>query len=51
MHCCILTGVFFLCCLQVWHCLVALGVSCLDFSSRVRKGPAVLIEEESEYDS
>ncbi|KAG7494955.1 natural resistance-associated macrophage protein 2-like isoform X3 [Solea senegalensis] len=34
-----------------WHCLVALGVSCLDFGSRVRKRPAVLIEEPSEYDS
>uniref|UniRef100_A0A8D3CCB3 Solute carrier family 11 member 2 n=1 Tax=Scophthalmus maximus TaxID=52904 RepID=A0A8D3CCB3_SCOMX len=34
-----------------WHCLIALGVSCLDFSSRVRKRPAVLIEEQSEYDS
>ncbi|XP_022600581.1 natural resistance-associated macrophage protein 2-like isoform X3 [Seriola dumerili] len=34
-----------------WHCLIALGVSCLDFGSRVRKRPAVLIEEQSEYDS
>uniref|UniRef100_A0A7N8YIW8 Natural resistance-associated macrophage protein 2-like n=1 Tax=Mastacembelus armatus TaxID=205130 RepID=A0A7N8YIW8_9TELE len=35
----------------VWHCLIALGVSCLDFGSRVRNQPAVLIEEQSEYDS
>uniref|UniRef100_A0A4W6FX82 Solute carrier family 11 member 2 n=1 Tax=Lates calcarifer TaxID=8187 RepID=A0A4W6FX82_LATCA len=34
-----------------WHCLIALGVSCLDFCSRVRNRPAVLIEEQSEYDS
>ncbi|XP_040890041.1 natural resistance-associated macrophage protein 2 isoform X4 [Toxotes jaculatrix] len=34
-----------------WHCLIALGVSCLDFGSRVRKRPGVLIEEQSEYDS
>lgn len=34
-----------------WHCLVALGVSCLDFGSRVSNRPAVLIEEPSEYDS
>ncbi|KAF1391492.1 hypothetical protein PFLUV_G00042690 [Perca fluviatilis] len=34
-----------------WHCLVALGVSCLDFGSRVSNRPAVLIEEQSEYDS
>uniref|UniRef100_A0A3Q0SW88 Solute carrier family 11 member 2 n=1 Tax=Amphilophus citrinellus TaxID=61819 RepID=A0A3Q0SW88_AMPCI len=35
----------------VWHCLVALGVSCLDCGSRVSNQPAVLIEEQSEYDS
>uniref|UniRef100_A0A8C2ZN59 Solute carrier family 11 member 2 n=1 Tax=Cyclopterus lumpus TaxID=8103 RepID=A0A8C2ZN59_CYCLU len=35
----------------VWHCLVALGVSCLDFGSRVSNPPAVFIEEQSEYDS
>ncbi|XP_041636131.1 natural resistance-associated macrophage protein 2-like isoform X4 [Cheilinus undulatus] len=35
----------------VWYCLVALGVSCLDFGSRVSKRPAVLIEEQSESDS
>ncbi|XP_019112427.1 natural resistance-associated macrophage protein 2 isoform X3 [Larimichthys crocea] len=34
-----------------WHCLVALGVSCLDFGSRVSNPPAVFIEEPSEYDS
>ncbi|XP_029287362.1 natural resistance-associated macrophage protein 2-like isoform X3 [Cottoperca gobio] len=34
-----------------WHCLVALGVSCLDFGSRVSNRPAMLIEEQSEYDS
>ncbi|KAI4827622.1 hypothetical protein KUCAC02_031006 [Chaenocephalus aceratus] len=34
-----------------WHCLVALGVSCLDFGSRVSNPPAMLIEEHSEYDS
>uniref|UniRef100_UPI0037E7091A natural resistance-associated macrophage protein 2-like isoform X2 n=1 Tax=Semicossyphus pulcher TaxID=241346 RepID=UPI0037E7091A len=34
-----------------WYCLVALGVSCLDFGSRVSKQPAVLIEEQSELDS
>uniref|UniRef100_A0A672JDJ5 Natural resistance-associated macrophage protein 2-like n=1 Tax=Salarias fasciatus TaxID=181472 RepID=A0A672JDJ5_SALFA len=34
-----------------WHCLVALGVSCLDFGSRVSNRPAVFIEEQSEYDS
>uniref|UniRef100_A0AAX7TUH9 Solute carrier family 11 member 2 n=1 Tax=Astatotilapia calliptera TaxID=8154 RepID=A0AAX7TUH9_ASTCA len=34
-----------------WHCLVALGVSCLDCCSRVSNRPAVLIEEQSEYDS
>lgn len=34
-----------------WHCLVALGVSCLDFGSRVSNRPAVLIEDQSEYDS
>uniref|UniRef100_A0A3Q3JZS7 Solute carrier family 11 member 2 n=1 Tax=Monopterus albus TaxID=43700 RepID=A0A3Q3JZS7_MONAL len=28
-----------------WHCLIALGVSCLDFGSRVRRQPALLIEE------
>lgn len=37
--------------LQAWHCLVALGVSCLDFGSRVSNRPAVFIEEPSEYDS
>ncbi|XP_051272114.1 natural resistance-associated macrophage protein 2 isoform X3 [Dicentrarchus labrax] len=35
----------------VWHCLVALGVSCLDFGSRVSNRPAVFIEEPYEYDS
>uniref|UniRef100_A0A3Q2QE90 Solute carrier family 11 member 2 n=1 Tax=Fundulus heteroclitus TaxID=8078 RepID=A0A3Q2QE90_FUNHE len=34
-----------------WHCLVALGVSCLDCGSRVSNPPAVFIEERSEYDS
>uniref|UniRef100_A0A3Q4AKA7 Uncharacterized protein n=1 Tax=Mola mola TaxID=94237 RepID=A0A3Q4AKA7_MOLML len=34
-----------------WHCLVALGVSCLDFGGRVSNRPAVFIEEPSEYDS
>uniref|UniRef100_A0A7N6BB03 Solute carrier family 11 member 2 n=1 Tax=Anabas testudineus TaxID=64144 RepID=A0A7N6BB03_ANATE len=34
-----------------WHCLIALGVSCLDFGGRVRNQPAVFIEEQSEYDS
>ncbi|XP_068576220.1 natural resistance-associated macrophage protein 2 isoform X3 [Cebidichthys violaceus] len=34
-----------------WHCLVSLGVSCLDFGSRVSNQPAVFIEEQSEYDS
>ncbi|CAJ1051732.1 natural resistance-associated macrophage protein 2-like isoform X2 [Xyrichtys novacula] len=34
-----------------WYCLVALGVSCLDFGSRVSKRPAVLIEEQFESDS
>lgn len=34
-----------------WHCLVALGVSCLDCCSRVSNRPAVLIEEQSEYNS
>uniref|UniRef100_A0A672ZM50 Solute carrier family 11 member 2 n=1 Tax=Sphaeramia orbicularis TaxID=375764 RepID=A0A672ZM50_9TELE len=33
-----------------WHCLVALGVSCLDFGSRVRNTPAMLVEEQSECD-
>lgn len=37
--------------LQAWHCLIALGVSCLDCGSRVSNPPAVLIEEQSEYDS
>lgn len=32
----------------VWHCLVALGVSCLDFRRRVRH---TLVEEQSECDS
>ncbi|XP_029906751.1 natural resistance-associated macrophage protein 2-like isoform X4 [Myripristis murdjan] len=35
----------------VWQCLIALGVSCLDFGSRVSNRPAVLIEEQCEYDS
>uniref|UniRef100_H3CNP7 Solute carrier family 11 member 2 n=1 Tax=Tetraodon nigroviridis TaxID=99883 RepID=H3CNP7_TETNG len=34
-----------------WHCLVALGVSCLDCSGRVSTRAAVLTEEPSEYDS
>uniref|UniRef100_A0A096M603 Solute carrier family 11 member 2 n=1 Tax=Poecilia formosa TaxID=48698 RepID=A0A096M603_POEFO len=34
-----------------WHCLVALGVSCLDCGSRVSNRPAVFVEEQSEYDS
>ncbi|KAM7401936.1 hypothetical protein PAMP_017213 [Pampus punctatissimus] len=34
-----------------WHCLIALGVSCLDFGSRVSNRPAVFIEEQSEYDT
>ncbi|XP_070814942.1 natural resistance-associated macrophage protein 2-like isoform X3 [Chaetodon trifascialis] len=34
-----------------WHCLVALGVSCLDFGSRVSNRPAVFLEQQSEYDS
>uniref|UniRef100_A0A3B3RQL7 Solute carrier family 11 member 2 n=1 Tax=Paramormyrops kingsleyae TaxID=1676925 RepID=A0A3B3RQL7_9TELE len=36
--------------MQAWQCLVALGLSCLDFGSRVRNGPTVLLEEESEPD-
>uniref|UniRef100_A0AAQ5YUY1 Solute carrier family 11 member 2 n=1 Tax=Amphiprion ocellaris TaxID=80972 RepID=A0AAQ5YUY1_AMPOC len=35
----------------VWHCLIALGVSCVDCGSRVSNRPAVFIEEQSEYDS
>uniref|UniRef100_A0A3Q2YAD8 Solute carrier family 11 member 2 n=1 Tax=Hippocampus comes TaxID=109280 RepID=A0A3Q2YAD8_HIPCM len=34
-----------------WHCLVALGVTCLDFGSRVSNRPAVFIEEQSESNS
>ncbi|KAM9813546.1 natural resistance-associated macrophage protein 2-like [Neosynchiropus ocellatus] len=34
-----------------WHCLVALGVSCLDFGRRVSNPPAVLIEEQFAYDT
>ncbi|XP_031703506.1 natural resistance-associated macrophage protein 2-like isoform X3 [Anarrhichthys ocellatus] len=34
-----------------WHCLVSLGVSWLDFGSRVSNQPAVFIEEPSEYNS
>lgn len=37
--------------LQSWHCLVALGVSCLDCGGRVSNRAAVLTEETSEYDS
>lgn len=48
-----LLSVAYLCfvCYLAWHCLVALGVSCLDCGSRVRERPAVLIEEQSEFDS
>ncbi|KAK5603319.1 hypothetical protein CRENBAI_010198 [Crenichthys baileyi] len=48
-----LLSVAYLCFLiyLAWHCLVALGVSCLDCCSRVSNRPAVLIEEQSEYDS
>ncbi|MEQ2214201.1 hypothetical protein XENOCAPTIV_021269, partial [Xenoophorus captivus] len=48
-----LLSVAYLCFLiyLVWHCLVTLGVSCLDCSCRVSNRPAVLIEEQSEYDS
>lgn len=42
-------------CPQVWHCLIALGVSCLDVSclaSRVSNNrPSVFIEEQPEYDT
>ncbi|KAM6928377.1 natural resistance-associated macrophage protein 2 isoform 2-T2 [Xenentodon cancila] len=34
-----------------WHCLIALGVSCLDFGSRVSNRPAVFIAEQSDYPS
>ncbi|KAK3536973.1 hypothetical protein QTP86_029302, partial [Hemibagrus guttatus] len=34
-----------------WHCLIALGVSCMDVCGRVRNPPTVLIEEQQEYDS
>ncbi|KAM9444552.1 natural resistance-associated macrophage protein 2 isoform 2-T3 [Clarias gariepinus] len=34
-----------------WHCLIALGVSCLGMCGRVRNPPSVLIEEQPEYDS
>ncbi|XP_062401458.1 natural resistance-associated macrophage protein 2 isoform X2 [Sardina pilchardus] len=34
-----------------WHCLIALGVPCPGFGSRVRNPPAVLIEEEPEFDT
>uniref|UniRef100_A0A3Q2CGQ7 Solute carrier family 11 member 2 n=1 Tax=Cyprinodon variegatus TaxID=28743 RepID=A0A3Q2CGQ7_CYPVA len=34
-----------------WHCLVALGVSCLDRCSRISNRPAVLIEERSVGDT
>uniref|UniRef100_A0A8C5FN32 Natural resistance-associated macrophage protein 2-like n=1 Tax=Gadus morhua TaxID=8049 RepID=A0A8C5FN32_GADMO len=37
--------------LQGWLCLIALGVSCLDFGSRVSNNPAVFIEERPEYDT
>ncbi|XP_052466453.1 natural resistance-associated macrophage protein 2 [Carassius gibelio] len=35
----------------VWHCLIALGVSCLDFRRSVQYPPAVLVDEEPELDS
>nr|AHB33812.1 natural resistance-associated macrophage protein [Miichthys miiuy] len=33
-----------------WHCLVALGVSCLDFGSRKGNDTTVLIERQPEFD-
>uniref|UniRef100_A0A4W4G7M1 Solute carrier family 11 member 2 n=1 Tax=Electrophorus electricus TaxID=8005 RepID=A0A4W4G7M1_ELEEL len=35
----------------VWHCLIALGVSCLDVGGRVRNPSAIFIEEQPEFDS
>uniref|UniRef100_A0A8C2JMR3 Solute carrier family 11 member 2 n=1 Tax=Cyprinus carpio TaxID=7962 RepID=A0A8C2JMR3_CYPCA len=35
----------------MWHCLIALGVSCLDFRGSVRYPPAVLVDEQPELDS
>ncbi|KAM4588744.1 natural resistance-associated macrophage protein 2 isoform 2-T2 [Odontesthes bonariensis] len=44
-------GYLFFVLFLVWRCLIAMGVSCVDFGSRVSNRPAVFIEEQSEYDS
>uniref|UniRef100_A0A4W5MHG8 Solute carrier family 11 member 2 n=1 Tax=Hucho hucho TaxID=62062 RepID=A0A4W5MHG8_9TELE len=36
---------------STWLCLIALGVSCLDVTGRVRNDTTVLIEEQPEFDS
>uniref|UniRef100_A0A8C1Y6P1 Solute carrier family 11 member 2 n=1 Tax=Cyprinus carpio TaxID=7962 RepID=A0A8C1Y6P1_CYPCA len=38
-------------CPQVWRCLIALGVSRLDFRGSVQYPPAVLMDEQPEFDS
>ncbi|KAL0181268.1 hypothetical protein M9458_023674, partial [Cirrhinus mrigala] len=38
-------------CPQVWRCLIALGVSRLDFRGSVQFPPAVLVDEQPEFDS
>uniref|UniRef100_A0A671QCP3 Natural resistance-associated macrophage protein 2-like n=1 Tax=Sinocyclocheilus anshuiensis TaxID=1608454 RepID=A0A671QCP3_9TELE len=35
----------------VWHCLIALGVSCLDCRGSVQYPPSVLVDEQPEFDS
>uniref|UniRef100_A0A8C5FRT6 Natural resistance-associated macrophage protein 2-like n=1 Tax=Gadus morhua TaxID=8049 RepID=A0A8C5FRT6_GADMO len=48
-----IVSIAYLCfvCYLGWLCLIALGVSCLDFGSRVSNNPAVFIEERPEYDT
>nr|QCW64107.1 Natural resistance-associated macrophage protein [Botia dario] len=35
----------------VWHCLIAVGVSCLNVRGLFQNPPAILIEEQPEFDS
>ncbi|XP_016116368.1 natural resistance-associated macrophage protein 2-like [Sinocyclocheilus grahami] len=35
----------------VWHCLISLGVSCLDCRGSVQYPPSVLVDEQPEFDS
>lgn len=38
-------------CVQAWLCLIALGVSCLDMSTRTPRDTAILIEQQPEFES